>query len=73
MASRTAGHWQFDEFCHRQRRELRPTYYTEMYGPAAYRNENHCDGFGSRRYVSGLVIGSQAVALIGVRTHLGSH
>jgi DNA-binding transcriptional LysR family regulator len=29
MASRTAGHWQFDEFCHRQRRELRPTYYTE--------------------------------------------
>jgi hypothetical protein len=29
MASRTAGHWQFDEFCHRQRRELRPTYYTQ--------------------------------------------
>ena len=26
---RSLRHWQFDEFCHRQRRELRPTYYTK--------------------------------------------
>jgi hypothetical protein len=42
---------------------------TLMYGPAAFRNGFGLEN-GSRFYVSGLLIGSRAVASMGIRTHL---
>jgi hypothetical protein len=45
---------------------------TLNYGPAAFRNGLGVDD-GGRFYVSGLLIGSRAVALMGVRAHLWPH